>query len=112
MLLNMAAWAESGEQVTIRVAPDQISLNSPEATDQLLVFEAEADGAERDVSREARYKVQTEGIVEISTAGRIMPLQDGETEIMVTVGEREIIAPVIVRGITHAEPVSFRHFLV
>ena len=112
MLLNMAAWAESGEQVTIRVVPDQISLNSPEATDQLLVFEAGADGPERDVSREARYRVRTAGIVEISPAGRIMPLQDGETEIMVTVGEREIIVPVIVRGITHAEPVSFRHDVI
>ncbi|HRA89495.1 MAG TPA: DUF1549 domain-containing protein, partial [Planctomycetaceae bacterium] len=112
MLVSLVAQADAGDQRNVRVLPEQISLNSPEATDQLLVFERMQDGRESDVTREATYSVQFPGVVEISATGRITPLQDGDVELLVKVAGDAIHVPVTTSGITNAAPVSFRHDVI
>ncbi|HQX52762.1 MAG TPA: DUF1549 and DUF1553 domain-containing protein [Planctomycetaceae bacterium] len=112
ILVSLVAQADADDQRNVRVLPEQISLNSPEATDQLLVFERMEDGRERDVTRETTYSVQSPGVVEISATGRITPLQDGHVELLVKVAGDEIHVPVTTSGITNAAPVSFRHDVI
>ena len=96
----------------LRVYPERIELNSPEASDQLLVFEIADDGLEKDISREVRYSATLDGIVEVSLTGRVAPLRDGSTDLLLRIGDREIVVPVTVNGLSAPEPVSFRHDVI
>ncbi len=96
----------AAEGLSFRVHPAQITLDSPESTEQLLVWGRAADGRDEDWTRRATYRVASDHVV-VSPQGRVTPNQEGQTELEVVLGERVLRVPVTVRGLATPQPVSF-----
>ena len=108
--MPLAGWA--AEIPALRVHPPEIRLESPESSEQLLVFARSSDGSPADVTRHARFQPSVAGVVEVTPAGRIVPLKDGRTEVQVRWDEHSASVMVEVHGIASPPPVSFHRDVV
>ena len=108
--MPLAGWA--AEIPALRVHPPELRLESPESSEQLLVFARSSDGSPADVTRQARFQASVAGVVEVTPAGRIVPLKDGRTEVHVRWDEHSASVMVDVRGIASPPPVSFHRDVV
>lgn len=101
---------EAGAELV--VSPDSVRLDSPEASQQVLVGAPQADGRRVDVSRVATYSVSAPEIAQVGPQGLMRPLADGRTELVVRYGGEEVRVPLEVRGLRDPAPVSFRNEVV
>src|SRR6185437_16688881 len=102
--LARGGWAAES---ALRVLPVSVILDSPEASDQLLVFARNGDGSETDVTRRAAYTMPSAGIAAISPRGRVTPLRDGKMEVRVEFDGKTANVAMEVRGFAAPPPVSF-----
>jgi hypothetical protein len=102
----------TGQPVTLRVHPPRIVLETPESTEQLLVFARAGEGSDSDVTRSVVWSMSVPGVAEVSPAGRLVPLSDGQSEVRVTLGDQSASAIVEVRGMTNPPAVSFRRDII
>ena len=105
-----AAWSEGPG--ALEVYPTEIRLDTPESSEQLLVFDQGVEGVRVDVTRHAAYQTQPAGIVSISPSGRVIPLHDGRTEILIKLGNHSARIPVEVRDLKSPRRISFRREVV
>jgi hypothetical protein len=96
----------------LRILPPEIMFDSPESSEQLLVFGLASDGSQVDVTRQSAYSTSVAGIVEISPSGRVVPLHDGRTDVQVKFGEHAASVAVEVKGLTSPPPISFQRDVV
>lgn len=96
----------------LRVLPQRVILDSPESSDQLLVFGTTREGNEVDLTRQSSYLESTTDIVRISPTGRIVPKRDGNSGIQVRYGEFSITLPVEVHGVAAPPRVSFQRDVI
>ena len=89
------------------VTPVAVKLDSPEASQQLLVTLAAADG-----TRNAKYEVANPAIATVDTAGRITPKAEGKTDVIVKHGAETIRVSVEVTGLKSPRPVSFEQDII
>jgi hypothetical protein len=91
------------------VAPAEILLDSPDASQQVLVTGRRVDGSAVDLTNIAQYRIVDPGIATVDERGAVRPLSDGETEITITWSTDVVVlrVPVTVRGIENPRPVSF-----
>jgi hypothetical protein len=99
---------EADEPFSLKLIPTAIRLDSPEASDQILVSLETADGQRSDQTRQATFEPADRGIVSVSTTGRVEPVADGRTSIRVRVGDASTEIAVEVAGVSNPAPVSFR----
>jgi len=88
------------------VYPEPISLEGPRARQRLIVLEKDADGRQRDRSRDATITVSDTKVASIA-GGMLNSAGDGSTTATVTVGGASKTIPITVRRFTVEEPVSF-----
>ena len=93
----------------LRVVPSEVALDSPEASQQLLVECQREDGSPRDLTRRVAYQVLDAAVAEIDDRGMVRPLAEGRTQIVVAsrAGDDAVHLPLEVRGIENPQPVSF-----
>ncbi len=89
------------------VTPVAVKLDSPEASQQLLVTLDAADG-----TRNAKYEVANPAIATVDTAGRITPKAEGKTDVIVKHGAETIRVSVEVTGLKSPRPVSFEQEII
>ena len=102
----------AAEVPALRVHPPEIRLGSPESSEQLLVFGRSSEGSPADVTRQAIFQASVAGVVEVTPAGRIVPLKDGRTEVHVRWNEHSASVMVEAHGIASPSPVSFHRDVV
>ena len=91
----------------IRVRPETVLLDRPEACQQLLITETLPDGRKQDVTRTAVIAITPAGVVVADSQGLLRPVADGRAEAVVRLGASEVRVPVDVRGFQSPRPVSF-----
>jgi Protein of unknown function (DUF1553)/Protein of unknown function (DUF1549)/Bacterial Ig-like domain (group 2) len=91
----------------VQVTPAAVKLDSPEASQQLLVT---IDAA--DATRAAKYDVADSAIVAVDVSGRVSPKSEGKTEIRVRHGNDTVRIPVEVTGMKSPRPVSFEQEII
>ena len=97
----------------IRVSPSSVVLDRPEASQQLLVTELQANNQPpKDLSRSATYSAQPAGVVAIAADGLVQPLADGTAQIVIKAGTQELRVDVTVTGQQVPPPVSFQHEVI
>ena len=101
----------------LKVSPTSVTLDRPEASQQLLVTQlnggqADSKAPPKDLSRDATYSVQPDGIVMIGADGLVQPMADGQAEITVKTVAGELKVPVTVTGQKLPPPVSFQHEVI
>lgn len=96
----------------IQVSPCAVVLDSPEASQQLLVTGRHDDGRSIDLSREVRYEILSPPIATIDAAGLVRPRGEGVTVILIRHGPNSVRVPVEVKGLIDSPPVSFEHQVI
>ncbi|NNE90889.1 MAG: DUF1549 domain-containing protein, partial [Verrucomicrobiales bacterium] len=99
----------SAEEIRLVAQPgsDSFSLKGPDAAQQLLVL------GDSDLTRDAKFSAQPEGIVEIDPNGLVTPLANGKAAISVAVeGGKSATLSVTVAQIETPQPVSFPNDIV
>jgi hypothetical protein len=96
----------------IRVSPATVSLDSPESSQQLLVFGPRDDGSERDITGAVSYQVVDARIAVIDEGGIVRPKNEGRTEVLISHGQEQFRVPVVVTGLNSPRPVSFQYEVI
>ena len=91
----------------ITVSPKAIRLSGRLAGSQLIV-ESTVDGKVIDLSREAKYRAEPAGVVEVLPAGYVRPIADGEAILRIEVRGEIVSVPVSLTGYSSAEPPDFQ----
>jgi hypothetical protein len=107
LLLVAGVWvtfSAATARATLHVSPASVTLEDPEATQQILVRSSTAGG---DLTRRAAYEVVDPKIVRVDATGMVQPSAEGRTTIVVRHGSEEARVPVEVRGMRTPPAVSF-----
>jgi len=104
-LFVATATARAGTTVT----PPAVKLDSPEASQQLLVT---LDAPVRDGTRTAAYESANPAVAAVDAAGMVTPKGEGRTEIVVKNGAEVVRVPVEVVGLKAPRPVSFEYDII
>jgi Protein of unknown function (DUF1553)/Protein of unknown function (DUF1549)/Bacterial Ig-like domain (group 2) len=106
-LLLVLHFASASAHAAVQVTPPAVKLDSPEASQQLLVtIEA------KDATRTAKYEVADPTIVAVDAFGRVTPKGEGKTEIRVHLGSDVVRISVEVTGLKSPRPVSFEQEII
>jgi hypothetical protein len=94
------------------VTPPRVVLDSPEATQQLLVTATDGIGRPVDRSHAARYSCANPAVAGVDATGLVTPHGEGRTEILIDLASEMVRVPVEVTGLNHPAPVSFEHQII
>ncbi len=106
-LLLTLLFGSAPAHAAVRVTPTAVTLDSPEASQQLLVTLDTADG-----TRTAKYEVANPAIAAVDASGRITPKGEGKTEVVVKHGTDTVRVSVEVTGLKSPRPVSFEQEVI
>jgi hypothetical protein len=95
----------------LRVSPAAVRLDSPEATQQLLVSTGAA-GRPLDVTRQVAYAVADAKVAAVDAEGLIRPVGEGRTVVLVRRGGSQLRVPLEVRGLKAPVPISFENQVI
>lgn len=109
---SLAELAARAESVTLKAVPNRVGLESPEASDQIVILAQIGGGGALDVTREATYEIAEPDLITISPTGRMFPQQDGETRVRVRWREAMTTIEVRVTGLAEPPPVSFQRDVI
>ena len=104
--------AEPTGAVALAVHPAQINLKGRDDARQLIVTATLANDRQQDRTGDAVYEVADESIVRIAQSGRVIPVANGTTEIVVRHRDRSVTVPVVVGAVTVDLPINFGNQIV
>ncbi len=96
----------------IRVSPNAVLLDRPEAAQQILVTETLPDGRNRDATRTTTYQISVPGFATVDSMGLVRPRADGTAEIIVRHGADEARVPLTVQNLKSPQPISFQYEII
>ena len=111
VLVVLAAGVQVDVAARLIVSPARVVLDSPEASQQLLVTVSTGNG-QRDVTGEIQFHVADDSIAAVEGRALVRPRAEGQTEIAVTLGAETVLIPVEVVKQRNPDPVSFRHEII
>jgi Protein of unknown function (DUF1553)/Protein of unknown function (DUF1549)/Bacterial Ig-like domain (group 2) len=103
LLLGANAHADSTE---LLVYPESVTLEGPRARQRLIVLEQQANGRQRDRSRDATITVNDPKVASVA-GGILTPVADGKTTATMTAGGASTTISITVANLAVDEPVSF-----
>src|SRR5205085_2580445 len=105
-LLMGLCWltASNAGAQTIHVSPAAVLLDNPEATQQVLVSNANRS---TDLTRVASYAIENPKIAAVEADGLVRPITEGKTTLVVRHDKSEVRISVDVSGLKTPTPVSF-----
>jgi hypothetical protein len=92
--------------------PAAIRLDTADGRQQIAVTAPAADGAVRDRTEHASYRVEPPGLADASPAGVVSPRSDGEGTLVVTLDGATARVPLAVRRAGEPRPASYRRDVV
>ncbi|MBI1787792.1 MAG: DUF1553 domain-containing protein [Acidobacteria bacterium] len=106
LLIWQAAWAGPGP-VSLKVFPADVTLRGAGATQQFLAIVTGADGAGRDVTASAAWRVSNPDLASIADSARLAAIADGSLTVTATFSGMQAQSPVRIEGSAIARPFSF-----
>lgn len=92
---------------TVRVAPEQVTLNLRRRPHSLLVMGRTADGIDVDLTTGAKYEVADPEIARVDALGWVHGLKSGKTEVLVSAASQQLKVPVACELPDAEAPYSF-----
>ena len=118
-LLVAGLFASSGLAAELQFAPgpgldsDTILIRSPDARQQLTVTVTDANGRQKDITRDVQWSAQPAGVVHVDETGLVTPLSDGHVEVTAKHNDGTAVQTrVTVTGFAVTPPLSFRNQIV
>jgi len=110
--LALSSLAAEASAEGLRAEPAQVTLDSPESSQQLLITDLDPRARQRDVTRDAVYRIAPKQIATIDERGLVRPLADGQAELSVEFQGQQLTVAISVVGFSKPRPVSFRHEII
>jgi len=110
-MFAFAIIAQTEVSAELIVSPTKIVLDSPEASQQLIVSLDEKTGR-RDVTGEVQLNIANTSVVTVQDGALLRPQSEGQTEIVVQLGEETVRVLVEVIKQRNPDPVSFRNEII
>jgi hypothetical protein len=98
-------------QAELIVSPTRIVLDSPEASQQIVVSVSTENG-QRDVTHEINLAVADESVATVQGSSLVRPRSEGRTELSVTLGKETAKISIEVLKQRSPDPVSFRNEII
>ncbi len=98
-----------GSSEELRVFPEQVVLVGPDAVQQLAVEEV---ATQDDLTSQASFESSDTNIAIVDESGTISGQGDGQTSIIVTVGDRQTVLEVMVTRFENPPPIHFTNQIV
>jgi hypothetical protein len=93
--------------VSISIFPNEIRLTTKQDRQSVVVQAAYADGVTRDVTTDAKLSLKDASVAKLS-AGSLVPVKDGTTELTAKFGGKTLKVPIQVEQSAKENPVSFK----
>src|SRR5262245_17859937 len=100
------------EVQTLTAVPASITLKGLDDSYQLLVTGNLSGGRLQDLSGDVKYTVADNGIVRVTTAGRVLPVANGTTQITATSGDKKVSIAVKSESCDVSLPINFTNHIV
>ncbi len=92
----------------IAVSPADVALSRPQDRQRLIVSGRFGASGDADLTATAKFVSVRPEVARVSAGGIVTPFADGETEVVVSAGGKEVRVKVAVSGQKESAPVSFR----
>lgn len=96
----------------LKVSPAEVKLDRPEATQQIVVYDADAAGRSLDVTRKVSIQIDPPNMAVVDERGLISPLANGEGVLSIQSADERVTIPITVSRLDNPEPISFRREII
>lgn len=96
----------------LQTSPTEVSLDRPEASQQILIWQATDIDRRIDVTRQATLSIKPADIATVDENGLIRPLQNGNASLLITVGGHQTAIPVTVSRMDDPEKIAFQREII
>src|SRR5262249_45261293 len=100
------------EVQSLAVFPGKVTLKGQEDSAQLIVSGTLKDNRQQDFSGDVKYEVANPAVARITTAGRIIPLTNGTTQVTAAYGDKKVALEVKTESCDVDLPISFPNQIV
>ncbi len=100
------------EVMALNVAPPTVTLKGLDDSAQLVITGQLKNGQSQDFSGDIQYTIANPALARVTSAGRIMPLANGATEITATYGDKTIKIALKTEAMDVNLPINFTNHIV
>jgi hypothetical protein len=100
------------EVQALAVNPTSMVLNGSDDAQQIILSATLAENRTQDLTGDAKYEVGDSKVVRVTSAGRVIPLGNGKTEITASFGDKTTTIPVTVSAVDVNLPINFGNQVV
>ena len=111
-LLSLFAISDIVVAGTLQVRPSAVSLERPEATQQIVIHHTDEAGRLIDITRKVSIQIDPPGIAVVDDRGLISPLANGTGLIVIQSDGEQITIPITVSQLDNPVPISFRREII
>ena len=104
--------AALGQPDALKIEPGTVDLSGPRARRQVLVSGSYGPQSIRDVTGLVTFSVEPPSLAQVDETGFVVPKANGQGKLVAVAGKTRAEAPIIVKEIDKAIPVSFRHEVI
>src|SRR5262245_28119636 len=97
---------------SLAVHPERITLTGSDDAQQLVITAALNQGGVQDLSGDVKYEVANAQVARVTSAGRVLPLANGTTEITARFGDKVVKVPVTASKVGENLPINFANQVV
>jgi hypothetical protein len=97
---------------SLEVAPTKIALRGLDDAQQLVLTAHLAGERLQDLSGDVKYEVANAKVARVSSAGQVIPVGNGSTEVTVTYGEKTVKVPITAESCDVNLPINFTNDVV
>lgn len=112
LLAGTGAVADEPAIRSLKVLPESLTLSSPEASDQIVVWGVSDNGELLDLTSIATFASMQKGVAQVASGGAVFAVGDGVVDIEVSAAGHSARCRVEVANVTHPRPVSFSQEIV
>jgi hypothetical protein len=106
------ALPKPGDIKSLSVHPAQIALKGLDDAQQLILTAELLDGRIQDLTPDVKYETANNKIVRVTSTGRVLPLANGNTEIVVSYGDKAVKVPASAASCDVNLPINFPNQIV
>lgn len=115
-LLTLVAFLVNGGFAStaseLETSPTEVSLDRPEASQQILIWQATDSDRRIDVTRQATLSIEPADIATVDERGLIRPSKNGNANLLITFGGHHATVPVTVSRMDDPEKIAFQREII
>lgn len=115
-LITLVAVSVSGSfgslATELQISPSEVTLDRPEAAQQLLIWQTRENDRRIDVTGAATLRIEPAGVAAVDDRGLVRPLGNGIARLLITVGDLQTAVQVTVMQLDNPEKISFQREII